>query len=269
MMDGTFGRTIERAPDRDGPTGRIKFGTESNGGFKNITITNCTFDRCRGLAIETVDGGVIEDVVVNNIAMRDISNFPIYIRLGNRARGPEESTPVARIRRVSISNLTVKNADCRYASIIAGIPGHPVEDIFLSNINIEYKGGLTIGDAANQPEHLVNNFFTRNEPNAPRDPFDVPERIKDYPEPSTMGILPAYGFFVRHAKDVEMHNVKVTYMEEDTRVPYLFIDVDGLTFSNVKGQSPEGTPVFHMKKVLNFVPLTPLDPDRYAFPDMD
>ncbi|MCC8089673.1 MAG: right-handed parallel beta-helix repeat-containing protein [Rikenellaceae bacterium] len=86
MIDGTFGRTVERAPDRDGPTGRIKFGTESNGGFKNITITNCVFDRCRGLAIETVDGGIIEDIVVNNLAMRDISNSPIYIYVMATAR---------------------------------------------------------------------------------------------------------------------------------------------------------------------------------------
>ncbi|MCC8089674.1 MAG: hypothetical protein LIO79_10540 [Rikenellaceae bacterium] len=165
--------------------------------------------------------------------------------------------------------MTVKNADCRYASIIAGIPGHPVEDVFLSNIRIEYKGVLSMEDAANQPEHLINNFFTRNEPNAPRDPFDIPERVKDYPEPSTMGILPAYGFFVRHAKDVETHNVNVTYIEEDNRVPYLFIDVDGLTFNNVKGEAPARSHIFHFMDVLNFVPLTPLDPERYDFPNME
>jgi len=64
---GSFGRTQERAPDRDGPTGRVKLGTESSGGFRNIAVSNCTFDRSRGLALETVDGGDIEDVTVTNL----------------------------------------------------------------------------------------------------------------------------------------------------------------------------------------------------------
>ena len=63
-------------------TGRIKLGTESNGGFKNIAISNINFVHCRGLAIETVDGGYIEDVTVSNITMRDITTAPIFIRLG-------------------------------------------------------------------------------------------------------------------------------------------------------------------------------------------
>ena len=66
LLAGTFGRTQERAPDRDGPTGRIKLGTESSGGFRNITIANCVFNRSRGLALETVDGGEIENVTVTN-----------------------------------------------------------------------------------------------------------------------------------------------------------------------------------------------------------
>ena len=61
------------------PTGRIKFGTESNGGFKNITISNCVFDYCRGIALETVDGGLLEDVTITNITMRDIVNDPIFL----------------------------------------------------------------------------------------------------------------------------------------------------------------------------------------------
>ena len=106
FLDGTFKRTQELAPDRDRVTGRIKFGTESNGGFKNITISNCVFDRSRGLAIETVDGGLIEDITVTNITMRDVTTAPLFLRLGNRARGPNNPPPGA-IRRVEISNLVV------------------------------------------------------------------------------------------------------------------------------------------------------------------
>src|SRR5829696_9759980 len=70
MLDGTYGRTTTAAPDRDDPTGRIKLGTESNGAFRNITISNVVFDRSRGLALETVDGAVLEDITISNITMR-------------------------------------------------------------------------------------------------------------------------------------------------------------------------------------------------------
>lgn len=100
----TYQRTQKLAPDRDGVTGRIKFGTESNGGFKNITISNVVFDRCRGLALETVDGGLLEDVTITNITMRDIVNAPIFLRLGARMRGPE-GTPVGKLRRINISDV--------------------------------------------------------------------------------------------------------------------------------------------------------------------
>ena len=87
------------AEDKAFRTGRIKFGTESNGGFKNITISNCVFEGCRGLAIESVDGAVIEDVCISNIAMRNIFGAPIFMRLGARMRGPA-GVPVGVIRRV-------------------------------------------------------------------------------------------------------------------------------------------------------------------------
>jgi len=119
FLDGSYQRKQVHAPDRDGPTGRIKLGTESNGGFRNISISDCVFERSRGLAIETVDGGVIEDINVFNITMRNVSSSPLFIRLGNRARGPA-GTPTGVIRRVQISNVTVENADARYPSFIGG-----------------------------------------------------------------------------------------------------------------------------------------------------
>lgn len=252
LLDGTFQQTIMKAPDQDGPTGRIKFGTESNGGFKNISISNCVFDRCRGLALETVDGGIIEDITISNIAMRDIQNAPLYIRLGNRARGPKESTPVAKIRRILISNVVVKNADCRYASIIAGIPGHPIEDVTLENIYIQYKGGLSMKEAAEQPKELINNFFTRKEPIAPRNPYDVPNREKDYPEPSTMGILPAYGLFINHAQGVKASNVRFELINEDSRPVMTLMNVDNARFKDITVDKSPEAPFFVLRNVTDF-----------------
>src|SRR6266496_3506073 len=122
LLDATFKRF---ASDFKVPrTGRIKFGTESNGGFQNITISNCVFEGCRGLAIESVDGAVIEDVSVTNITMRDVVEAPIFLRLAARMRGPKDAT-VGVLRRVILSNLSCAcSGGARIGSIVAGIPGH-------------------------------------------------------------------------------------------------------------------------------------------------
>src|SRR5207302_7345331 len=107
MLDGTWQKfdTSQNVPH----TGRIKLGTESNGGFKNIAISNCVFEGCQGLALETVDGALLEDIAVTNITMRDIISCPIFLRLGARLRGPKgtanQSTVVGTLKRVLISNL--------------------------------------------------------------------------------------------------------------------------------------------------------------------
>jgi polygalacturonase len=252
LLDGTYKRYVKQAPDRDGPTGRIKIGTESEGGFRNITISNMVFDRSRGLAIESVDGSDVEDIAISNITMRDVSNAPIFLRLGSRMRAPE-GVAVGAIRRVTISGLVVYDADPRYASIISGIPGHDVEDIHLSNIRIWYRGGLTLDDVAKQPAGMVNGFFYRAEGGVPpREPFETPEREKEYPEPSMFGLLPAYGFFIRHAKGVELVNVEAGFLTEDRRPAFVLDQVNGASFQNVKARKTPGVSTFVLKNVENF-----------------
>ena len=177
MLDCTWQRDEPQAPDHGFVTGRIKLGTESSGGFKNIAITNCIFERCRGLALETVDGGRLEDIVISNITMRDIVNSPIFLRLGARMRSPK-GTPVGSMKRILISNINVFNADSRYSSIISGIPGAIIEDVSLSNIHIYHQGGYTKADGQRTP----------------------PEQEKVYPEPWMFGTIPAKGFYIRHAR---------------------------------------------------------------------
>jgi polygalacturonase len=91
LLSATYQKTVKEAPDHDGPTGRLKLGTESNGGFKNITISNIVFDHCRGLALETVDGASLVDVTITNITMREVMNAPIFLRLGSRMRAQRRS----------------------------------------------------------------------------------------------------------------------------------------------------------------------------------
>ena len=137
--NGTYQRKeFNQVPDQEGPTGRIKFGTESNGGFKNITISNCVFDYCRGLALETVDGALLEDVTITNITMRDIVNSPFFLRLGGRMRGPQ-GVVIGELRRVNISNVMVHNADSHFSTLISGLPGNEIEDVQFNNIRIYYQ----------------------------------------------------------------------------------------------------------------------------------
>ena len=78
LLDGTFKTDFkDEAPNANHSiTGRLKLGTESNGGFRNIAISNCVFEHSRGICIETADGGLIEDVVIDNITMRDVTDTP-------------------------------------------------------------------------------------------------------------------------------------------------------------------------------------------------
>lgn len=252
LLDGTYRRTVTAAPDRDGPTGRIKFGTESNGGFKNITISNVVFDRARGIALETVDGGLLEDVTITNITMRDVSNAPFFLRLGARLRGPEGSVP-GELRRVRISNVNVYDADPRYASIISGIPGHPVEDVTIGNVRIYYRGGLSLEHAAAQPDTLVNTFFFNGPETGPReDPYAVPERANAYPEPSMFGVIPAYGFYIRHAEGIRIHDVEIHFLEEDGRPPFVLDSVRDVVFDDVRVDRADGVPTFVLRDVEAF-----------------
>ncbi|MDE3165113.1 MAG: glycoside hydrolase family 28 protein [Acidobacteriota bacterium] len=230
FLTGKYERNDPQAPDHRGVTGRIKLGTESNGGFRNITISNCVFVRSRGLALETVDGGPLEDVTISNLSMRDIVSSPIFIRLGARLRAPE-GTPVGTLKRVSISNVNVWNAEPRYGAIITGIPGHPIEGLTLNNIKIHYQGGGTKEQAA----------------------LDPPELEKGYPDPDLFGITPAYGMFIRHVKGLEMNGVEVTCQKEEGRPAFQLDDVEGADLIAVNARHAADVPAFTLKNVTDFL----------------
>jgi polygalacturonase len=227
LLDGTFKRTVKYTR---GPTGRIKFGTESNGGFRNITISNCLFDYSRGLAIESVDGALIEDVTITNLTMRDIVNAPIFVRLGNRARGPEGTHPGV-INRVRISNVVASGVEPPQGILISGIPGHDVEDLRLSGVRIAYKGGGTAADAALEPE----------------------EKETAYPEPDMFGRLPAYGMYARHVKTFSARDVAFTTDAPDARPAIRVEHATGVDLDNVSLARPPAGPLFVLRSVKAFV----------------
>lgn len=228
FLDGTFKRS-KNDQYGNNPTGRIKFGTESNGGFKNITVSNCVFDYCRGFALETVDGGLLEDVTISNITMRDITNAPIFLRLGARMRGPKQ-VPVGALRRIAISNIIAYNIDPSQGIFISGIPDHYIDDIQLNNIKLYFKGG-------GKKEAIVQ---------------PVPEQENEYPEPGKFGTLPAYGIYIRHVKNILLNNIDLHLLSDDTRAAIMMQDVQGAAFRFVQAPNKVSDPILILKEVSNF-----------------
>lgn len=206
VLDGTFRHFPPE--ERVYRTGRIKCGTESNGGFINITVTGCVFEGCHGYALESMDGALLEDIAIANTTMRDIVAGPLFVRLGARLRGPKESTEVGRARRILIDNLVCYNAARTPCSILSGIPGHTIEDVKLSNIYVETAGGGTAADGQIVP----------------------PENEAKYPDPEMFGPMPTSGFFLRHMKNVEMSHVEIANATPDARPSFHLNDVERADF---------------------------------------
>jgi hypothetical protein len=228
LLDGTFKRSAPAY--HSGRFGRIKLGTESNGDFRNITVTNCIFDDCCGIAIESVDGSHIEDITISNITMRKVANDPIFVYLGARLRGPD-APPVGSIKRVNISNIVVSGARSGFTSTISGLLGHPVEDIHLSNLRLHVEGGGAAGL---------------------RDVVPL-EKPKAYPEPGMFGPCPAYGLYVRHAAGIEVDHVTLSYAQPEARAAFVLEDVRDASFSAVNAQPGSGgAALFDLRSVTDF-----------------
>jgi polygalacturonase len=229
FLDGTLRLPKDKHGKEYDGTGRIKCGTESNGAFRNITISNCTFDHCRGLALESVDGARLEDISITNITMRHMANAPIFLRLGARLRGPKGLTTVGTLQRINISNIVVYDASRTTCSIITGIPDFPIKDVKLSNIQI-----FAHGDG--------RDFWATTRP---------AENPGKYPEPDMFGPTPAYGFFIRHVQGIELNNVAVHFDEDEPRPPFVLQDVRDVKLMDVDAQTPDGVAPFTLRQVTN------------------
>lgn len=210
MLDGTW-KKFEPGGKNGIPTGRIKCGTSSAGGFKNISISNCVFDTCRGFSLECVDGGSVEDISFMGITMRNVTNTPLFLRLGSRLDAPAGAT-VGTLKRIILSDIVSYNAMSEYAAMICGIPDHPIEDVKVSNIYLHHQGGGTSQMAALSP----------------------PENETEYPDPKMFGPLPANGFFIRHARNIEATCVEIASAVQDARPAMWLQDVEEADFFRLK-----------------------------------
>ncbi len=228
----------------------IKFGTASFGGLKHVSISHCTIqkasaDRIRhlqknvkfidqpvtvisGIALESVDGAVIDHINISDVTMQDVQT-PLFIVLGNRtarqAGGKNfygtaniHNQPAGIIRNIFIKNITA-TSHSKMASSITGFPGHYVEHIHLDNIVLHDRGGGTLAEA-NQP--LMEN------PGA-------------YPENRMYGqVYPASGLFIRHVKDIVLNKVTLTLRNSDYRPSVIFDDVSDGKITGLSADAPSG-----------------------------
>jgi hypothetical protein len=257
-------------------TGRIKFGTESNGGFRNITISNCVFEGCQGLALESVDGALLEDITVTGISMRDIMSAPIFLRLGRRLRGPD-GTKVGTLKRVIIDNLVCSNSVASLGSVISGIPGYYIEDVKISNVNIQHQGGGTTEEAAYQPPEAEDIYPEPDMFTAPPRPgrngrgpngqfvaegqgragggrgtppaAQQAGRGRGPATPVERHKMPSHGFYVRHVKGIEFDNVQISTIQEDRRPAFVLDDVQDADFFRVKVPKAGDAPEFALHNV--------------------
>ncbi len=208
----------------------FKMGTESGGGFRYITASNLVMysppgkrPMISGIALESVDGAEVDNITVTGVSMRDVRT-PIFLRLGNRGRDMETPIPGS-LRNIIISNIVATGAAT--ACSITGIPGHPIGNVSLNQVMIEYQGGGT-------PETAEGA---------------VPELPDEYPGADMFGELPAYGLYVRHAKELTLRDTRWTFTKTDARPVGIFEDVEGLRITGLTGQSAGQMPLFELRDV--------------------
>lgn len=222
----------------------IKLGTESTGGYKNISISDCivkpsanrgkrviksTSSGISAISLELVDGGIMDGVTVDNILIEG-TECPIYVRLGNRARKhiPEAQTPsMGKMRNISISNIRAYHVG-NFGSSITGVPSGRIENVSLSNIYISNKGGLqkgayrTPGDDQGKRHDMGANLH--------HDQYwksvnELKEDEHGYPQPTVWANLPCYGLLARHVENLRMENVVFTSEGAEPRKAVILDDV--------------------------------------------
>jgi len=226
----------------------LKFGTASRSGFRKIRAQRLTvYDTFRSaIALESVDGGVLEDVVVENVRATNTGNA-LFLRLGHRNTG----APVGRLQNVIIRDVkvevpagkpdagyeiegpVVKTPHNVFPSSIVGLPGHPISGILLEDIEISYPGGADRRRAIVPLTALAG----------------VAECPTNYPEFSMFGELPAWGLYVRHAEGIRLHNFRVALRQPDFRPALVFHDVSGLDVTSADIKAANDEPVIVLQGV--------------------
>ena len=210
----------------------IKMGTESGGGFLDVTVTDCTVHSPRksekiygaqrglaGIALEIVDGGTLRNVRVSGIRIDGVT-APVFLRLGNRARvyadgGARPGVGVC--ADVVLRDSTAENAS-EIGCSITGLPGHPIKNVVLENLKLQFDGGGTAEQAKRA----------------------IAERPESYPESTMFGPLPAYGLYCRHVEGLTLRDIQLGTRKPDMRHAVVLDDVKQVQIERLKADRAEG-----------------------------
>ena len=189
---------VQASPEHSKPlnrsSGRIKFGTESSGGFKHVRVSDCTLTYCGGLHVESTDGGDACDMIFENITLNECWDAPVFIMIGARLRSPE-GCRIGSIKDIHFKNIVSQNARTDYGLIVTGHRESLLENISFTDCKFHCKGGLS-------PAPVLKSVL---------------EITKEYPDPKSFGTMPTKGIFLRHARNVTMENVKFDFLTKDDR----------------------------------------------------
>lgn len=198
-----------------GGANAFNIGSETVGNFTNIKLTNLSIQGAEkaGIGITTNDGAVIDSLYVSNVVMSKVAT-PFYINTGQRLRRPDATKP-GKIKNVYIENVRVTDVQGYvkdrgpWASTVSGIAGaeHMAENITFRNVSIEYKGRGTFDWQNLSPPDPSTGYSPRN-----------------------LADRPAYGFYIRHAKNVRLENVSLTLEKDDSRPAVFAKNVERLVF---------------------------------------
>ena len=213
----------------------FKIGTATAGGFENITFSNSVifnedvdFRRrvIAGIALEMVDGGWLDGVMISNIRMQRVRT-PIFIRRG--IRHPSAEGTLGILRSVMIENIHATGSIL--TSSITGIPGFEVEDVTLTNIRI------------NSEESGKAEWASR----------EIPEKAESYPEARMFGRLPAYGFYCRHVAGLRLRDVHLEAAPAEARPALVCEDAKNLEIQNLATNIENPSPVIKLSQCQNVV----------------
>lgn len=221
----------------------IKTGTESTGGFRHVNISNCIVkpsaskenvvfgfkEGITGITVGCVDGGICENININNIIIEG-TQVPIFICLGKRNRPHIADATVAKdstMKNISISNITATDCSGQGCAIL-GLPGNPIHNLNLNNINITFAGSGTQEDAKRE----------------------VPAHLTEYPQSTVWGKMPVYGFFIRNADNVRLESIDLQVTEKDLRSPIWLENINGLEVNSIAADKADTeTPLMVRKNV--------------------
>ena len=199
----------------------LKTGTESNGGFKNITINNCAIrdiEHHAGIELMTVDGGLMQNILLENITMDNVAT-PFFIRLGLRARPYKNGQYVKSIGEVSdisLNNISAINA--KLPSSIIGLHSKKIKNVTVNNYTVRYAET----QAATLPGEVTFQEF-------------------DYPAANVFKELPAYALYCRSVDGLNLHNITAYATANEKRAAFTFDRVNNLELFAVKADVKEKT----------------------------